>query len=135
MTAQLAKAGTPAPKAIGIDEISIRQGYIIRHLGEALDQVRRAGYRRLSGKSRSYIKGQKYTLLSHRENLTTDGRRSLKTLLAANKRLNTAYLLKGVVRATVGLRTRSLGAPLLRELARELEVAAARTLREVCSDD
>ena len=33
-------------------------------------------------------------LLSHRENLTADGRKSLKTLLAANKRLNTAYLLK-----------------------------------------
>ena len=68
--------------------------HIMRHLGEALDKVRKSEYRRLSGKSRSYIKGQKYTLLSHRENLTTDGRRSLKTLLAANKRLNTAYLLK-----------------------------------------
>ena len=33
-------------------------------------------------------------LLFHPENLTLDGRRSLKTLLAANKRLNTAYLLK-----------------------------------------
>jgi len=44
--------------------------------------------------SRKFIKGQKYTLFSHRENLTTDGRRSLKTLLTANKRLNTAYILK-----------------------------------------
>ena len=49
---------------------------------------------RFSGKSRRYIKGQKYTLLSRRENLTLEGRRSLKALLAANKRLNTAYLLK-----------------------------------------
>ena len=40
------------------------------------------------------IKGQKYTLLSHRENLDLDGKRALKTLLAANKRLNTVYLLK-----------------------------------------
>lgn len=166
LAAQLAKAGTQGPKAIGIDEISIRKGHtyrivisdlirgrpiwfggrdrseaslalfydslsekktagvrlavmnmwkpfrnattahapkaailfdkfhIMRHLGKALDKVRRAEYRRLTGKSRSYIKGQKYTLLSHRENLTLDGRRSLKTLLAANKRLNTAYLLK-----------------------------------------
>lgn len=39
-------------------------------------------------------KGQKYTLLSHQENLSTDGRKALKTLLAANQRLNTAYLLK-----------------------------------------
>ncbi len=166
MAAQLAKAGKPGPKAIGIDEISIRKGHtyrivvsdlvrrrpiwfggedrseasmtqfydwlclkksrgirlavmdmwkpfriatrqwapqaailfdkfhIMRHLGEALDKVRKAEYARLSGKDRRYIKGQKYTLLSHRENLTMEGRRSLKALLAANKRLNTAYLLK-----------------------------------------
>ncbi len=166
MRAQLAKAGTPAPKAIGIDEISIRKGHtyrivvsdlirrrpiwfggddrsqasmaqfyqwlgenkshgirlavmdmwkpfrnaahehapqaailfdkfhIMRHLGEALDKVRKLEYARLSGKDRRYIKGQKYTLLSRRENLSLDGRRALKTLLAANKRLNTAYLLK-----------------------------------------
>ena len=166
MRAQLAKAGTPGPKAIGIDEISIRKGHtyrivvsdlirrrpiwfggvdrseasmaefykwlgdskshgirlavmdmwkpfrnaarehapqaailfdkfhIMRHLGEALDKVRKSEYARLSGKSRRYIKGQKYTLLSRRENLTLDGRRALKTLLAANQRLSTAYLLK-----------------------------------------
>ena len=166
MRAQLARAGTPGPKAIGIDEISIRKGHtyrivvsdllrrrpiwfggedrseasmsqfydwlgkkkgarirlavmdmwkpfrnatrvhapqaailfdkfhIMRHLGEALDKVRKSEYARLSGRDRRYIKGQKYTLLSHRENLTLEGRQSLKTLLAANKRLNTAYLLK-----------------------------------------
>ena len=48
----------------------------------------------MSGRQRRFIKGQKYTLLAHRENLTLSGRRALKTLLAANKRLNTAYLLK-----------------------------------------
>ena len=68
--------------------------HILRHLGEALDKVRKSEYARLSGKKRRFIKGQKYTLLSHWENLSLDGRRSLKTLLAANKRLNTAYLLK-----------------------------------------
>ena len=166
MRAQLAKAGTPGPKAIGIDEISIRKGHtyrivvsdlirgrpiwfggedrseqsmalfydwlgekktkgirlavmdmwkpfrnmtnerapqaailfdkfhIMRHLGKALDEVRKSEYRRLSGQDRSYIKGQKYTLLSRRENLTLDGRKALKKLLAANKRLNRAYLLK-----------------------------------------
>ena len=68
--------------------------HVMRHLGEALDTVRKSEYGRLQGKDRQYIKGQKYTLLSHRENLTLDGRRALKKLLAANKRLNTAYLLK-----------------------------------------
>jgi len=68
--------------------------HVIRQLGEALDKVRKAEYARLAGRDRRYIKGQKYTLLSHRENLTLDGKRALKTLLAANKRLHTAYLLK-----------------------------------------
>lgn len=68
--------------------------HIMRHLGEALDKVRKSEYARLSGKDRRFIKGQKYTLLSHRENLTNTGRQSLRLLLKANKRLNTAYLLK-----------------------------------------
>jgi transposase len=68
--------------------------HILRHLGEALDKVRKSEYARLTGKSRRFIKGQKYTLLSHRENLTTAGRRSLRMLLKANKRLSTAYILK-----------------------------------------
>jgi transposase len=68
--------------------------HVMRHLGDALDTVRKSEYHRLQGKDRQYIKGQKYTLLSHRENLTLDGRRALKKLLAANKRLNTAYVLK-----------------------------------------
>lgn len=166
MTAQLARAGTPAPKAIGIDEISIRKGHtyrivvsdlirgrpiwfggidrsedsmrqfydwlgekkahgirlavmdmwkpfrnaanehapqaailfdkfhVMRHLNDALDKVRKSEYTRLQDRDRRYIKGQKYVLLSSHENLTLDGRRSLKALLAANKRLNTAYVLK-----------------------------------------
>jgi len=68
--------------------------HVMRHLGDAMDKVRKSEYARLTGKQRRFIKGQKYTLLSHRENLTQDGCRSLKTLLAANKRLNAAYLLK-----------------------------------------
>ena len=166
MRAQIARAGTPGPKAIGIDEISIRRGHsyrivvsdlvrkrpiwfggedrseasmaqfyawlgpkkssqirlavmdmwkpfrnvarekapqaailfdkfhIMRHLGEALDKVRKAEYGRLRGKDRRFIKGQKYTLLSRHDNLTLEGKRALNLLLAANKRLNTAYLLK-----------------------------------------
>jgi transposase len=49
---------------------------------------------RLPGTDRRFIKSQKYTVLSHREHLTLDGRRALKVLLRANTRLNTAYLLK-----------------------------------------
>ncbi len=68
--------------------------HVLRHLGEALDLVRRSEYARLSGKDRQFIKGQKYTLLSNRENLNSSGRANLRRLLKANKRLNTAYLLK-----------------------------------------
>jgi transposase len=166
MREQLRRAGTPGPKVIGIDEVSIRKGHtyrivvsdlvrrrpiwfggtdrseasmdafftwlgpeksgrirlavmdmwkpfrnstrrhapqasilfdkfhVLRHLGNALDTVRKLEYARLAGNDRRFIKGQKYTLLAHRENLTLEGKRSLKLLLAANKRLNTAYLLK-----------------------------------------
>ena len=68
--------------------------HVVRHLGEALDKVRKMEYARVSAEDRTYIKGQKYTLLSNHENLNLDGRRSLKKLLKANKRLNIAYLLK-----------------------------------------
>lgn len=166
MAKQIARAGTPAPRVLGVDEIAIRKGHeyrivvsdlergrpiwfggqgrkeadldlffeelgprktkrielvamdmwrpfrgsvrknipnarivfdkfhIMRHLSDALDEVRRSEYRRLAGKDRSYIKGQRYTLLSHRENLTLEGRTALDKLLKANKRLNVAYLLK-----------------------------------------
>ena len=68
--------------------------HILRHLGEALDKVRKTEYGRLEGKKRKFIKGQKYALLSHRQNLRGSARKNLKILLAANKRLNTAYMLK-----------------------------------------
>ena len=168
MTEQLRRAGTPGPKVIGIDEMSVGRGHsyriivsdlvrrraiwfggtgrteadldlffkwlgdrkcrgirlavmdmwkpfrrstlkpanaprasilydkfhILRHLGEAIDAVRKSEYNRLSGTDRKFIKGQKYTLLSHRQNLSSAGRASLELLLKANERLNTAYVLK-----------------------------------------
>lgn len=68
--------------------------HVMRHLGDALDQVRRSEYARVSGQDRRFIKGQRYTLLSSAQNLDTQGRANLKLLLKANRRLNTAYLLK-----------------------------------------
>jgi len=166
MREQLRRAGTPGPKWLGIDEVSIRKGHtyrivvsdlgrerpiwfggtdrseasmdafyqwlgpqksqgvqlavmdmwkpflastkahapqaavlfdkfhVMRHLGEALDKVRRAEYHRLSGKDRAFVKGQRYTLLSRREHLSLPGRQALRKLLAANQRLQAAYLLK-----------------------------------------
>jgi transposase len=69
--------------------------HVLRQLNEAMDKVRKAEYQRLTNRAdRKYIKGQKYVLLSHRENLSPEKRQRLQTLLAANKRLNTAYVLK-----------------------------------------
>lgn len=166
MRALLARVGTPAPRVIGIDEVSIHKGHdyrivvsdlerrraiwfggkdrteasmaefyawlgpvkskrirlavmdmwkpfrnatethapqaailfdkfhILKHLGDALDKVRRSESKRLTGKDRDFIKGQKYTLLAHRKNLKLKGRQALKKVLTANKRLNTAYVLR-----------------------------------------
>ncbi len=68
--------------------------HVMRHLNEALDKVRKREYARVAEKDQRFIKGQKYTLLSRNEHLTTEGRVALKMLLKANKRLNIAYLLK-----------------------------------------
>jgi transposase len=68
--------------------------HVLRHLGEALDKICKSEYGRITGPPRKFIKGQKYVLLSHKENLTTEGRQSLRLLLKANKRLNTAYILR-----------------------------------------
>ena len=68
--------------------------HILRHLGDALDKIRKSEYARVTGPKRKFIKGQKYVLLSHKENLSPEGKRSLKLLLKTNKRLNTAYLLR-----------------------------------------
>lgn len=68
--------------------------HITKHLSKAIDELRREEYKRANKKDRKYIKGQRYTLLSHKANLKKAGRKSLKLLLKANRRLHKAYLLK-----------------------------------------
>jgi len=75
-------------------EIVYDKFHVLRHLADALDQVRRLEYWRVAHKDRRFIKGQRYTLLSKAANLDLEGRRSLQLLLKANKRLHKAYLLK-----------------------------------------
>lgn len=79
-----------APRA----KILFDKFHIMKHLSEAMDKVRCEEYKRVSSDQRKFIKGQRYTLLSHRENLTLEGRQSLRKLLSVNKRIQTAYLLK-----------------------------------------
>jgi transposase len=68
--------------------------HVLQHLSKAMDQVRKREYARLSGADRRFIKGQRYTLLSHWENLSLEGKKALQLLFKANRRLNKAYLLK-----------------------------------------
>lgn len=99
--------------------------HVLRHLGKSLDTVRKQEYARLIGKERAYIKGQKYTLLSHRDNLTLDGRRALKKLLAANKRLHTAYLFKESFSQPT---TKEGGQTILRTIKSLAEMATVETV-------
>ncbi len=83
------KEGNAPPAQILYDKF-----HVLKHLGTAMDEVRKQEYARLSGKERRFIKGQKYNLLSHWENLTMRGKQALKLRFGANRRLNKAYLLK-----------------------------------------
>jgi len=79
-----------APRAL----IVYDKFHVLRHLGTAMDKVRRAEYARLEGRERRFIKGQRFNLLTRWANLALEGRRALKVLFKANKRLNIAYLLQ-----------------------------------------
>ena len=99
--------------------------HVLRHLGEALDQVRKSEYARLTGKERRYIKGQKYTLLSHRENLDLAWPPGPEGLAGREQTIEYRLPAQGVLRSTLELRARGMGTALLRELARQPQVATA----------
>jgi hypothetical protein len=207
MREQLKRSGTPRPKVIGIDEISVRKGHeyrivvsdlekhrpiwfggadrseasmdefyrflgekpanrvrlavmdmwkpfrnstaknvpqaailfdkfhIIRHLGEALDKVRKHEFARLSGKPRTFIKGQKYALLSHPQNLKGPARKNLQASARGQQAPQHRLHAQGVVWPALGLQQRDLGTEVLRELACAAEMATSEALREVRRHD
>jgi len=81
---------TQAPQA----QLLFDKFHGLRHLAPAMDQVRRAESRRGAAKARAFLKGPRYTWLSPRATRTLAGRRSLRKLLRATKRVATASLLK-----------------------------------------
>ena len=99
-----------------------------------MDEVRKREYARLSGKDRRFIKGQKYTLLSRWENLTTEGKQALKLLFQANKRLNKAYLLKESFGQLWDYSRPGWARRFFDELEGRLEVATAGAVPEVRRD-
>ncbi len=67
--------------------------HILRHLGEAMDRVRKREYARLAGDDRRFVKGKKFVLF--RVGITsppTSG--TARELFRVNRRLCKAYLLK-----------------------------------------
>lgn len=64
------------------------------NLGKVIDEVRRDEHREASEEMRNVIKGQRFNLLRHPENLTPSGKMKLRNLLEINEKINTAYLLK-----------------------------------------
>ena len=73
--------------------------HLICNLGEVIDKVRRRTQAQTDAEGRALLKGQRYNLLRNPENLSTDGRRDLKLLLAANRELSVVYLLKDAFKA------------------------------------
>lgn len=73
--------------------------HLVSNLGEVIDKVRRRTQAQTDAEGRALLKGQRYNLLRNPENLSTDGRRELKLLLAANRDLSIVYLLKDAFKA------------------------------------
>ena len=68
--------------------------HLLSNLGKAIDEVRRREYTGATSELKNVIKGQRFNLLRHPENLTDAGKVSLAALLEINENLQTAYLLK-----------------------------------------
>jgi transposase len=73
--------------------------HLISNLGEVIDRVRRRTQAQTDAEGRALLKGQRYNLLRNPENLSPDGRRELRLLLAANRELSVVYLLKDAFKA------------------------------------
>ena len=206
MRAQLKRAGTPGPRAIGIDEVSIRKGHdyrivvsdlerrrpiwfggkdrketsmaefyawlrpakarrirlavmdmwkpfrnvtkehapqaailfdkfhVLRHLGEALDKVRRSEYARLTGKQRFRQRPKVHAARASAES-ELEGTPSTQETARRQQAAQHRLCAQGILRPALGLPERGLGAALLRELARRAQVAASQALRGVRGND
>lgn len=70
--------------------------HIMRHLNEAIDEVRRAAFFRQGGEKRELVRGKRWLLLRRWFNLTVQQKGLLKELFAVNKRLSVAHYLKEI---------------------------------------
>jgi transposase len=68
--------------------------HVLRHVNQALDETRRAEFFRHGGDARAILRGKRWLLLRSWGNLERAERQQLGELLALNRRLAKAYLLK-----------------------------------------
>jgi transposase len=70
--------------------------HLMRHLNDAIDEVRRKEFFRQGGEKRDLVRGKRWLFLRRWFNLTTDQKCLFKETLALNKRLSVAYYLKEI---------------------------------------
>jgi len=68
--------------------------HVLRHANDALDETRRAEFFRQGGAARALLRGKRWLLLRAWGNLDRGERQELRALLALNRRLAKAHLLK-----------------------------------------
>ena len=79
-----------APQA----QILFDRFHIVKHLQEAVDEVRRSEVRRLTGKEKATFKSTRWLLLKNPWNLTNEQKERLSTLVRWNTPIVRAYYLK-----------------------------------------
>lgn len=70
--------------------------HVIRHLLDALNEVRKMEFKKAGQRMKGLLCGKKFILLSNMRNLKGEARKALKGLLAVNHRLYKAHLLKEI---------------------------------------
>lgn len=70
--------------------------HLIRHLNDAIDEIRRREFFRQGGEKRELVRGKRWLFLRRWFNLTREQKGLLKETLALNKRLSIAYYLKEI---------------------------------------
>ena len=68
--------------------------HVIRHLLDAVNEVRKQEFKRLGDRMKGVLAGKKFVLLSRRSNLKREGRKALEELLLVSPRLLKAHFLK-----------------------------------------
>ena len=73
--------------------------HLIANYNQAIDEVRRAEWRKAEAEDKKFIKGQRYNLFRNPENLKPEHEKSLQDLFEFNEPLFQSYLLKDALKS------------------------------------